>query len=444
MTTVLQVAHGWPGDPGRPWGGAERVAAALFEGLADERVESWAFAALLDGAGWERSPARERLVRVSVDPAAATRFRDTWERPLVAARFADLLDEIRPDVVHFHHLTHLSLDLPRIAGRTGALTVLTLHDYWLPCVRGQLLDRQGRRCAGPSPGSCATCVGGQLALGPIGARVSRRLRASAPAGRFATTQARLAATMREGLGSMGRPLWRRHVRERLEAVHEACSWIRRFVSPSRDLAERFGALGFGGGRVGVMPLPLLDPLAPAPPPGRGPLRLLYIGPIFPTKGAERLVNAFLGLPRGRATLRLVGPRVPSDVDPLHVERILSKAADREDLMVEGPVPPHEVEALLHASDLLVVPSLWEENSPLVLREAAAVGLRVLASRRGGMPELLPEARFFEPETPGDLERALRAELDLGRGRAPLRAFPDRRTWVRETRVAYERWGWHDA
>src|SRR5690606_2750767 len=53
-----------------------------------------------------------------------------YRNPLVAARFRDVLRELRPDVVHFFHLRNLGADLIRVAREEGARTVVHLMDFW--------------------------------------------------------------------------------------------------------------------------------------------------------------------------------------------------------------------------------------------------------------------------------------------------------------------------
>src|SRR5205823_4393182 len=60
---------------------------------------------------------------------------------------------------------------------------------------------------------------------------------------------------------------------------------------------------------------------------------------------------------------------------------------------------------LPSIDVLVVPSLWQENSPRVVYEAFAHGVPVICSNRGGMPELVENGTtgfVFEPERPEQL------------------------------------------
>jgi len=66
--------------------------------------------------------------------------------------------------------------------------------------------------------------------------------------------------------------------------------------------------------------------------------------------------------------------------------------------------------------VLVVPSTWEENAPLVIGEAQAAGLRLVLSDLGGLRELAPAATFVEPDSVEALRNALVAEVRRGRGR----------------------------
>jgi glycosyltransferase involved in cell wall biosynthesis len=61
-------------------------------------------------------------------------------------------------------------------------------------------------------------------------------------------------------------------------------------------------------------------------------------------------------------------------------------------------------------DVLAVPSLWLENSPLVIHEAYAAGVPVVAARIGGMPGLVHDGwngLLYDPRSPGALAEALR-------------------------------------
>src|SRR5262245_9977567 len=65
-------------------------------------------------------------------------FADTYRSDAIGRAAAGVLDEARPDLVHVHHLTGLSTGVVTEARRRRVPVVITLHDYWLQCHRGQL------------------------------------------------------------------------------------------------------------------------------------------------------------------------------------------------------------------------------------------------------------------------------------------------------------------
>ena len=415
----MQVAHGWP--PERI-GGVELYVRALHHGLRQAGLVSSVFHA---GDTLQRMADRLQVPGPVRTPRS---FRETVVRPDVEAWFRDWVWEHRPDVVHFHHLTHLSLGLPRVAREQGAVPVMTLHDYWLPCVRGQLVDRQQQRCSGPSPERCSPCVAGQLALAPGTAAAGRLLSVLPTAMR---------TRLREFVGRSS-PRLDRVIRERQRLVEAAVARIQRFACPSRDLAARMTMLGLGSGRIDLTELPLVHPVAAAAPPGEGPVRFLFLGSLIPTKGPHLLVEAFARLPAGAATLHLAGPRPPNDLAPDYAERLVTRVRGLPGATIEEAFPPGQVQARLDHADVLVLPSLWEENSPLVVREATAAGLRVVVSRRGGVAELAPAARTFEPDESTSLLAALAAELRMGRGRVEPSNWDEPAAHARRVRSWYHR------
>jgi glycosyltransferase involved in cell wall biosynthesis len=76
---------------------------------------------------------------------------------------------------------------------------------------------------------------------------------------------------------------------------------------------------------------------------------------------------------------------------------------------EGAFEPSQVPEVFGEIDVLVVPSLWPENAPLVIQEAFQAGVPVVGARMGGIPEFIREGvtgRLFDPGVPGELTRIL--------------------------------------
>ncbi len=477
MSGVMQVAHAWP-----PWsiGGVELYASSLFHELR-ALTESYAFSAIAAPLSRERTSTSAHAHRTGFPggPCSATQlrelsspqgadglrlftihrhdtrnFRDTYIRPDVEAAFREWLLSRRPSVVHFHHLANLSMGLPRIAARSGALVVMTLHDYWLPCARGQMLDHIGRLCRGPTPHRCAACLSGQLALSPWTAALGR-LTGRVPASWRARVREVLGSivngTVSHSAGNVASfrdsPPYpsARHTRaarftnDRWNQALLVPAWVHRFLSPSAHLASRMLHLGVIQKPAQVMGLPLLQPIRPSPPPAPGPVRFLFIGALVASKGPQLLLEAFSRLPAGAATLRIVGYPVESDLDPCFRQRLEDRAMNLAGTTVEPPFPPGQVSRLLQESDVLVVPSLWHENSPLVVREARAAGLRVISSGRGGLVELLTGEPVFDPEDPESILGALRHEIRRGRERRRPVEYESSRQHAETLLEKYREW-----
>ena len=67
-------------------------------------------------------------------------FEDGYRNERIGAIVAAMIDDFQPDVAHIHHLTCLSTTIVRALADRDIPVVVTLHDYWLMCHRGQLLD----------------------------------------------------------------------------------------------------------------------------------------------------------------------------------------------------------------------------------------------------------------------------------------------------------------
>ena len=82
-------------------------------------------------------------------------FEETYRNEAIGAIASRVIDDFKPDVAHIHHLTCLSTTIVRSLAERRIPCFVTLHDYWLICHRGQLLDVDYRVCDGPGCGRTA-------------------------------------------------------------------------------------------------------------------------------------------------------------------------------------------------------------------------------------------------------------------------------------------------
>lgn len=158
-------------------------------------------------------------------------------------------------------------------------------------------------------------------------------------------------------------------------------------------------------------------------------RLVFVGALTPLKCPMDLVRAHHALVHDhpRLVTHFCGP-----IEDAAYARALRSATDGDLSVVwEGVVPPERVADLLRTATALVLPSM-QENVPMVVAEAMAAGVPVVATRVGGVPEMLDDGRsglLFEPGDPGALRGRL-AEL-LGDREGAARIAAEARRVARE-------------
>lgn len=104
-------------------------------------------------------------------------FAETYSNPQIENIFANLLDDMQPDIVHYHHLLGLSFGCVRLCKERGIPVVFTLHDYWLTCPRGggQRFRGIGKVCHDVDTSLCAECISRYSFPARTGQRIVKRL-----------------------------------------------------------------------------------------------------------------------------------------------------------------------------------------------------------------------------------------------------------------------------
>lgn len=381
---VLLVIHGYPM---RYNAGSEVYTQALAHALVARGHQVHVFTRREDPFAPDGDLVEEhdpKCPAVQLHVVNNPRSTDRYRTPHVDAAFDRVLDRVRPDVVHVGHLNHLSTSLVHQAAARGVPVVHTVHDFWLQCPRGQLLQ------AFPEDPSDVWA----LCPGQRDDRCAERCYARSFSGDPAAHAEDLAA-------------WTRWVGTRMAHVRDLVQHVDRFLVPSRSLLARFQAdLGVGDDRVRFLPYGFDHRrLEGRHRPAGEPFTFGYIGTHIPAKGIHHLLQAF-GRLDGSPRLRIWGRARGAATDALHAvaERLPPDARGRVEWR-----PEYENAAIVtevfDQVDAIVVPSIWLENAPLVIHEALHARVPVITADAGGMSELVHHGEnglLFRHRDPGDL------------------------------------------
>ncbi len=399
MRILLAVHH----FPPRYTGGAEwrahRTARALLQRghtvqvVCVERVD----AQEADPVTWEDETYDDVPVRrLSFNLAAShDLFHWSFDNTWVGDHLATLMDDFKPDVLHLISGYLLTGRALLTATERGVPSVVTLTDFWFLCPRMSLLKTDGRISSLPiRPESCAQCLGEE----------QRRFR----------WLGRLFPGVMRSYWSRQRPAIQR-IEERSSFLRDALNTAQVIISPSNFLKAVHVEAGISPTRIRFsrqgrdFPQLMGDALTKS---ASDVLRIGYIGQVAELKGVHVIVEAAKRLPNARISVAVFGEL---EHYPHYARRLRSLCEGDARVSLAGAFHGHDaLVRVFRDLDVIVVPSLWYENSPNAILEAFAHKTPVLASRLGGMAELVQHETnglLFTAGDPGDLAAQIQRLLD---------------------------------
>jgi glycosyltransferase involved in cell wall biosynthesis len=385
---ILQVIHGYPM---RYNAGSEVYTQGLCQALAD-RNEVHVFTRQENAFLPECAMQRETDPvdpRVSLHVINMARARDGYSHHAVDDAFARSLDEIQPEVVHIGHLNHLSTSLVLAAKERNISVVFTLHDYWLMCPRGQFIqmyEDAGQQpwpvCNGQDDRKCAV-------------RCYRRY--------FGNDDEEF---------EQDAAYWTGWVNRRMAHVRQVCDAVDVFLAPARYLLGRFRD-DFGLPEDKLIYLDYgfhRDRMAGRARHQDEAFTFGYIGTHIPAKGVNHLIEAF-GQLKGQPRLRIWGR--DRGVETAGLKRMAEALDDAAGERVEWLSEYRNqdiVSDVFDHRDAIIVPSIWAENSPLVIHEALQASVPVITADYGGMAEYVNHEQnglLFSHRDPDSLAEQMR-------------------------------------
>lgn len=385
---ILQVVHSFIPDN---YAGTEVYTYQLSRELAKRHTVTVFFRAKRP-AEKEYSLSRDRLDGIQTIAVNRTfnnchSFRDMYSDARIDRIFGELLDQQKPDIIHIHHLLFLSSGIAREAKKRGIPVIFTIHDYWLFCHKGQLIRDDFSICNKYNASGCRQCLRYQLNIKGSAMRFYNLLRKALP-----PQPLRRLRDVYVGLSRLSRQNNRfeaEGLNERMAAAEGIIQNIDLFISPSRFARDKF--IEFGVGKEKIMHLTSGISTGDCKVINKrrsGIVRFGYIGILLPMKGVDFLIKTFQEFSDDNAELLVFGrPLAYAGYEGYaHYLKKLARKDARVKLM--GGFEHKDLSGIFSQFDVLILPSLWPENSPLAILEAFAHQTPVVASDIGGIPELI--------------------------------------------------------
>jgi len=394
LPSVLVMAHS---HPRLTRGGAEISADALFRNLRARGAKTWFL-----GCGGPGSEAR--LGAALTQPFGAGDYLYSPGVPFDHFKFAnpdphfpraleELVGSLRPDIVHAHHYTRFGVECFSVIRRASPNTriVLSLHEYLAICHHNGQMVKTGslRLCDRESTLDCAQCF--------------------------------------PDFGARDFFLRKRYIQTFFEDVDL-------FLTPSQFLANRYIAWGLPAEKILV--LENMPPRVQGPHPAQAQARLAsetlfgtthhnrpngeavprklrfgFFGQMSPLKGIKVLIDAAAILHEAGIEAASIDIFGDYSNQPQEYQEAVKAALEEAgpNVVYNGRYENTDVRWLMSRVDAVIVPSIWWENSPVVIQEAFSCGKPVICSNIGGMAEKVRDGidgLHFEAGRPRHLARLL--------------------------------------
>ena len=286
----------------------------------------------------------------------------------------------KPALVHTHAVDAI-FQIPEIEAihRLGSPVIATLHMPTLGfgCGKYTRTRHDGQPCeVAVSPKICSVCLLRSRGLPSF---------FSAPLAAVPPPESALLARLPWKLGALG-------VRYRMERMHEmqtqflssidvvvtVAGWAKRVLLLNGAPLDKLVRIET------AMDAPPISKAAPTLRPTSLPVKIGYLGRLYPAKGIHVLIQAVRALPSDTPlTLTIYGHGGGE-----YFEYLQRLVANDSRITFAGAVAPGHVLEKMAEMDVLCAPSTWAEMYPLTLLEARAVGTPVIGSKIGGIPEII--------------------------------------------------------
>jgi glycosyltransferase involved in cell wall biosynthesis len=341
-------------------------------------------------------------------------FQMLYEDPVIDQKFEEILEEVKPDVVHVHHLVFLSIGIIKKIKEKGIPVVFTLHDYWLICPRWHVLKKNSKVCEkfafGKFDQECLDCLNELLNIKKETKKIYNFIKKTLPG--FILVWFKRMYFSLTGVFYNGNDI--NKLQERASRIRELMKSIDIFLAPSEFIRKRYIEFGIPKEKIKLsrygLNTSLFNELQKKK---NNKLRFAFLGTLLPAKGVDVLIKSFNRIKDQNAKLMIYGA-LKSYLGFEYYLPYLKKIRKNKNITFMGGFDNRQIASVFQNIDVLIVPSIWPENSPLVIQEAFLAKIPVIASRIGGIPELIQDGingLLFNPADAQELHGKIQDIID---------------------------------
>jgi glycosyltransferase involved in cell wall biosynthesis len=399
---ILVAVHGFPPTQ---YAGAERAAERIANWLSerDHEVEVLALENVQADSFQVQTQQEGGLLvhRVSYNIKEGDYFKNLYDYAPIGDVLRNILSQRHFDLVHMVSGYMLGGQVIDTANAFKIPVVVTLTEYWFMCHQLTLQYPDGKVCIGPeSAKKCTRCL------------LEEKRRWSIPK----KHAPHLMDTLWNGL--LKTSIFKNTIDDVAQRqIHLAQSLSRAalVISPSRFLINKFKEYGFNTehyvhishGLTVTEQHPTGSPITAQTPKTSG-LNIAFLGQMKAHKGPDIIIDAVIQLLKAGHEVHL-GLYGPDDEIPEYTAPLKHKTAAYPSIQWHGRYEAEQLGEILAQQDVLVIASRWYENNPTVILEAYRERLPVIASRMGGMTEMVIHEQsglLFENNSVTDLHHQL--------------------------------------
>ncbi len=348
--------------------------------------------------GKEDTPEDQRLDNYTYDGVSVTRFNHAYT-PMFGQKsmievgynnllaqhfFTDLVKDFKPDYVHHFHLNRLGIGLIEYLYQKRIPQFFTPTDFWMICPTAQLMWGEARYCSGPdkNAGNCIKHFARDRFKNNVGKVIEL-----IPAAVFATVAK---VTQKNSLIQFPMSQEVSALHNRLDNTVAALNKLDGIVAPNEFMRELFINHGVNEELIHLCHFGVDIKVSDSALAKKGVSKKPcygFIGTLAPHKGCHIAIDAINKLPKDSASLKIYGAH--GDF-PEYYESLIKLASDNPDIEFCGTFDNNEIGTVIAKFDALIVPSVWYENTPLVVYSAHACKCPVIASNLPGIAEVVKE------------------------------------------------------